>query len=202
MNFDELKQEWKEMNPGNGNIGPKELLEYVQERGRAFDLEMRKRTWIGAAMFLLPLPLLVFLFGIFPGIRVETRIGGAAAGIFLLTCAFVVAWQGAFTRKRMSSAMSTREFIQQQLRKVDRQAWLFRNLKWWFWTPMLLAWLAYAVTVLAGRIDANLFSLFNVFLTPVLAYAGLRSTNRYLEREILPPQRDFREALGMLDGAR
>lgn len=199
MNFDDMKQEWKGMYSETDNIRAGELLERVQERARTFDFEMRKRTWIGVAMFLLPIPLIVFLFGIFPGVSSVTRTVGLIIGFFLLVCVFVISLQGEFKRKRISSAVSTREFIQQQLRKVDRQAWLFRNLKWWFWAPMLLAWFVYAVTVLTGGTSTNLFSVLNLFLVPALAYYGLRSTGRYLKREILPQQRGFREALEALE---
>lgn len=199
MNFEELKSHWPD-DDASEPLSGEELLARVQARGKEFERETRKRTWIGTAIFLLPLPLVYFIFGVFPGLSPVIRLVGFATGLFLLACAVVIGVTGGFARPNGKITLPVREYAKEQLRKIDRQAWLFRNLKWWFWTPILLGWAVFATVVLTGNINGGIFSILNLLLVPAMAYFGIRSSKHYLERVILPWQRAFRDSLKRFDG--
>lgn len=192
MNLDELRHEWQ---AAGNNSESEKLLHDVQQRSARFDRETSLRTLYGAASFLLPVPLAVLIFEIVPSQTALLRTVEGFMLAFLLACAGIVVALGLKRRRDRIPSLSLREYLQDQLARVERQARLFRSIKWWFWTPLLAGWALYSIALLAGAFERNLFSLLNLFLLPALAYFGIRAANRYLEREILPWQKKFAENL-------
>lgn len=192
MTFDDLKNQ--PQSPAPKGAAPEALLANIRQRSARFDREVRLRTLYGAASFLLPIPLILFIFTIVP--QPATWLTVAEVGIvsFLLAGAAIVIGHG-LRRRQPAASKSVKAFLESQLERVERQARLFRSIKWWFWTPLLAAWAIYAIAMLSGLLPRNLFSLLNLFLVPALAYFGIRYAGRYLEREILPWQKSFSESL-------
>lgn len=189
MQFDEFRDR---LANADTSTAPREsLLREVKTESARFDREVRRRTLYGAASFLLPIPLIVFLFGIAPQPGPWLRLVEVIVLALLASCAGVVIVRGRKPGRHVPASLPVRDFLQAQLLRVERQAALFRSLKWWFWTPLLAGWAVYLVAFFGGAFERNLFSVLNLFLLPVLAYFGLRATQRYLEREILPWQSVF-----------
>lgn len=179
-------------------LEPEALFSNVQAESARFDREVRLRTAYGAAGFLLPIPLLLFLFLIIPDPRAWHWVLAGGVFVFLVACATIVLVHGLKTHGE-NVALPIRDFLRRQLARVDRQAKLFRSLKWWFWSPLLVGWTVYVVAFLGGMFERNFFSVLNLFLAPVLAYFGMRAARRYLEREVLPWRTAFNEQLKTLE---
>lgn len=184
MDFENLRTQWQ--TSGNVDADNRRLLEDIRQSSSRFERETRLRTLYGAASFLLPIPLVAFVFRITPAETTALKTVEGLMMAFLLLGAGMVIARGMKIRNDPARAMNLREFLQAQLDRVENQARLFRSMKWWFWTPLLAGWAAYCVVVLAGGIDRNLFSVLNLFLFPALAYFGIRAGARYVEREIQP----------------
>lgn len=200
MNIDSLKQPWQDQATPPCRIEPAELLAATVKRSRQFDRATRKRTLIGMAMFLLPVPLLVFLFFVFPGNSVAIHLVGAGLLLFMLLCAALIARTGILKgTATVAPDQNVERYLVNQLRKIGKQAWLFRNIIWWFWTPLLGTGVVLALVMLfTSLVPVNQYDLFSIVLLPVMSVYGIRSARKYLEREIQPWQREFEDCLHTL----
>lgn len=200
MNIDSLKQLWQNQATPTGQAEPTELLMATVERARQFDRATRKRTLIGMAMFLLPLPLLIFVFFVLPDNSVVIRLVGTGVLVFMLFCAVLIARTGMLKNAgTVVPNQSVERYLASQLHKVSRQAWLFRNIVWWFWSPLFVAGVAMAAIMLFTRLlPINQYDLFSIVMLPLMSVYGVRSARNYMEREIQPWQQEFEDCLHIL----
>lgn len=195
MTPDPLQAAWQgQPPPGHLLLNVDLLLKEVRRNDRALATTIfwRDVREVGTCVVLIP-------------VWIVLGIGGSLPWSWYLTIPALV-WCAAFLlidrvrtrRQAPQPADSLRQCIEASLIQVEHQAWLLRNVVWWYLLPFAAAILAFVghVTwqIRAGGIAALLIGV-AMAAGMFVVYAGIYRLNQHAVRTELEPRRDELRAL-------
>lgn len=148
MKLDDLKTTWKQRQIELADHRVDQLVQNAASRSSWFEKTIKRRDL--GEFVALAVVFLLFLPDLFSAESWVTRIGVMvilAGSIFI---GFVLYWSG---RGKLScNDQSVMNFCKEQLKRVNRQIWLLRNIAWWYIAPLLVGCCIYVHGLLPGNI--------------------------------------------------
>jgi hypothetical protein len=198
MEFDEIKNAWDKQDDNKIQINANVLMAELNRSGDYFRsiIMQRDRLEIGAAVLCAAV---FFAFGIYCG-----KVGlGFVWPIFLLTllcvylAAFLIGDHMLQRRKRPDVSGSIRGCIEAMLWDVNHQAWLLKNVFWWYLLPPgigLTAWFVYAAQLTGAWVMCML-----MLAGTVGSYWGVyRLNQKAVKKELVPRKEELERMLKSL----
>lgn len=197
MTFDELRESWKRENSGVLSVEQREtVVLQVCRRVERQASYIRFRDWRETIAGLFTLAVLAFAMFKLDGVLSTTM---AKVGAVIVTIASLHIFYR-YHRARMIEGVSDPdasllEYCQTEVRRLDHQIWLSRNIVWWHLLPLLGG---SAIWFLGVRgIAAS--SVFYVVLLTATGIASHWWTQRSVRRSLLPLRKELQELAAIND---
>ena len=200
MNFDDLRRNWQSQPPhARVTVDSALLLNEVRRNQRQF---VRTIFWrdvreIGAAVIVAPFFVVsAFKSGLW--LLVAPAVASAGVALFMLRDRWI-------QRKQPTArADSLRDCVEASLRQVRHQAWLLRNVFWWYLLPLgLSVELVFGWAVWKGIKSGNrpmILEWIGCSLACAVLYYLLYLLNQWVVRKMLEPRRqELQDLLSALD---
>lgn len=196
MNLDELKCQWQADRPGAGRDRrtEAEMMEAIRLNARRFDRKILLRDWLETAAAVIVVAVFAAAMPFVGGLA---RTGLA---IIIASC-FYIAWRLHTTRRRHGTARPDQPMamrLRLELRKLDDQIKLLRNVHWWYLGPLGVGLVVYSVGIDGWTLGTLWFVLGVVIVYTAIYWLNQRS----VRRELLPRRLELASMLDTLEDRR
>ncbi|MDA8563330.1 hypothetical protein N9L06_02650 [Mariniblastus sp.] len=192
MTFDELKESWKSQNAGALSIQQREtLVMQVCRRAERHASYIRFRDWRETIAALLTLGAFAFL----TLFKIDDIVSSAMAwlgGVIVVIATLHILYRYHWARMIEGANdpdASVRDYCQTEVRRLDHQIWLEKNIVWWHLLPLLGGTAIWGIGM--SGIDKSL-----PFYLGLLVATGIAShwwCQRNIRRKLLPLRKELLE---------
>ena len=191
MTFDELKESWKSQNAGALSIQQREtLVLQVCRRAERHSSYIRARDWRETIGFVVLMGMLAFIMFRNEYMASSTMTWAGLAIIVIAASHILYRFHWARMIEGANDPdVSVADYCQTEVRRLDHQIWLSKNIVWWHLLPLLGgAWIWY--TGMRGTMGSSLFYLALLVVTGIASHWWCQ---RNVRRTLLPLRKELQE---------
>ena len=191
MTFDELREPWKSGNAGVLSVGQREtLVMQVCRRAERHASYIRSRDLRETIGFLVLMGMLAFIMFQNKTVVSSTMTWFGLAIIVIASSHILYRFHWARMIEGANDPdVSVRDYCRTEVRRLDHQIWLHKNIVWWHLLPLLGG----AVIWFIGMVGIGGSSVFYLGLLVATGIASHWWCQRNVRRKLLPLRKELQE---------